>query len=132
MKTSGGIEGARSSFPGAVEARACSLSCAVDKRVSRRAISARKARSSAAAAAAVIIGWPLLSRYAWKGEIINNRGDYCSKMYDDGSFFGMVGFPSGRESEDGHVLWNWFHHSRSQEVTTIYLRLECIHRMILL
>lgn len=80
MKTSGGNEGARSSFPGAVEARACSLSCAVDKRVSRRAISARKARSSAAAAA-VIIGWPLLSRYAWKGEIINNRGDYCSKKY---------------------------------------------------
>lgn len=58
VKTSGGNGGGRSSFPGAVEVRARSLSCAVDKRVSRRAISARRARSSAAA----LIGWSLLSK----------------------------------------------------------------------
>lgn len=45
----GGGKAGRSSFPGAVEVGGFSLSRAVERRVSRRAISARKARSSAAA-----------------------------------------------------------------------------------
>lgn len=45
----GGVKEGPGSFFGAVELRACSLCRAVQTRVSRRAISARRARSSAAA-----------------------------------------------------------------------------------